>query len=228
MFNYEKITGGKEFWYHKGKVIFPKTCMIEDRLEIPLGVVDAVYKCDIDEIISPFYYSYETPCLEQITFLGKGNSLAQYAFSLYPNLKKIVLPEGLKEIGHGALHSTPNLKEIRIPSSVRQIEDGAFRQYDNNSKVLIVEKGSPAEEVVKSYVAGKKDLTCRVVLSEAEQKRIDEENRLRQIATTLNNKLTFAYQDRLDASQYDALKNSLKAAIDGIYPLYGYNKRMFE
>lgn len=105
------------------------------------------------------------------------------------------------------------LKEIRIPPCVTEIKDGAFKQYDNNTKVLIVEKGSPAEAVVSRFVTGRHDLTCRVVLSEAEQKRIEEENRLKHIAATLEQKLAALYQDLLDEGHHDSLKLAVSAAI---------------
>ena len=79
--------------------------------------------------------------------------------------------------------------------------------------MLIVEKGSIAELVVQQFVAGKNYLSCRVVLSEAEQKRIEEENRLKRIAATLEQKLSAHYRDLLDEGHRESLKLAVSSAI---------------
>lgn len=69
-----------------------------------------------------------------------------------PNLKKIVLIEGLKSIGSSALDAT-GLKEIRIPKSVKKIEVGALGVYKEGIKI-IVSKGFPLAGELRDYDKG--------------------------------------------------------------------------
>ena len=42
------------------------------------------------------------------------------------NLKKVVIPEGVMEIGKGAFADCKNLRKVEIPESVELIMDYAF------------------------------------------------------------------------------------------------------
>ena len=66
------------------------------------------------------------------------------AYSEFPNLEKVLLPQTIESIGKRAFANCENLKEVYIPSSVQKISDDAF----NGSKkvTLYVEKGSYAEK----------------------------------------------------------------------------------
>ena len=216
---YRDISGSREFWDHKGTIIFPEsyTPWLDSswrsvNSDCPRSVKRLVFKGKTNEIKTESSFKTENTdylvWLEEIEFLGSGNTISSYAFSSYQELRKIVLPENLSVIKDSAFSGTTHLKEIRIPPNVIIIGKDAFKHYDGNTTVLIVEKGSPAEAVVSSFVAGRKDLTCRVVLSPEEQAKVDEENRLKQMAAAMQKKLLAAYSDRLQAGQFDDLKNS--------------------
>jgi hypothetical protein len=111
----------------------------------------------------------------------------------------------------------PQLKEIRIPPDVEEIGWEAFKTYHNQANiVLIVDKGSKAEEVVRRYVSDREDLTYKAVISLKEQKKIDEENRLRRVSAELQTKLAGAYRDSLDQGSYQLLKKELSNILSGV------------
>ena len=219
---YIHISGSREYWNHKGTIIYPSTVSSRKygyttfpEEKYPFNASSIVYKGNITEIHSQFITSSNPIHTETIAFLGTGDRIAKYAFSFsYPELSSVVLPENLSAIEEGAFSYIPKLKKIRIPPNVRVIGKDAFKRSSKDYPlVLIVDKGSPAEAVVEQFVVGRNDLSCRVVLSAAEQKRIDEENRLKQIAASLQQKLMMAYHDNLDASRLDSLKRSIAADV---------------
>ena len=86
------------------------------------------------------------------------------------NIKAVTLPSTIKKIGKEAFYGCEQLASIVIPASCEEIGEDAFLELNINTKVLIVEKGSVAEETVRNYTANKDYLIVRVDLSEAEQK----------------------------------------------------------
>ena len=216
---YTFTTGSREYNRDAEKIVFPRSC---NSIPPKIGKArEVIFQADFDEIktsswdnISPTgEYNGK---LERVSFLGSAYSLGSYALHGLPLLKEVALPQGLKRIEQNALYDTPSLNSILIPPTVEEIEDGAFHNYKGHKTELVVEKGSTAEAVVRKFAEGKDYVTCRVILSEAEQKRVEEENRLKRIAAALQQKLTAMYQDRLDASQIDSLKNAATIVLTTI------------
>ncbi len=214
--NFDDISGSKEFYHGMTKIIFPSsyTCR-EGWLSFPPCAKEIEFQGDFGDINTPFMGSEEY-CVEKVIFHGKGDRLASFAFYGAKHLKEIVLPETLREIGKCSFMQTPQLNEIRIPPDVEEIGEDAFGKSGNQSKkVLVVDKGSKAEGVVRRFVAGREDLTYKAVISPKEQKRIDEENRMRRIAAALQRKLAGAYRDSLDQGSYQSLKKELYDIVSG-------------
>ncbi len=186
---FSKISGAREYWSHAGTIIFPTTwtSYIFTNDDYSKYVKRIVIKGDTDKIKG--CSSSNKDWLEEIEFLGKVNTIESMAFWDCSKLRKVVLPENLTVIEDGAFFDTPLLKEIRIPSNVKEIGEDAFGHMDENITMLIVEKGSVAEETVRNYIANKdkfdlakKDsVRMKVVLSEAEQKRQAFEQQIRSL-----------------------------------------------
>lgn len=178
---FSKISGSREYWNHTGTIVFPTTCVPDRFVNHDCGkyVKRLIFKGDTDIISS--WSSSNKDELEEIEFLGKGNTIDSMAFWSFPKLRKVVLPENLTVIEDGAFHDTPLLKELRIPPNVKEIGEDSFYQYSNNTTVLIVEKGTVAEKTVRNYIANKDYLRMKVVLSEAEQKLQAFEHQIRSL-----------------------------------------------
>ena len=164
---YSGISGSREYWDHTGTIVFPTTWdsnIYTDKCS--QFVKRLVIKCNTDSI----YVGGSFKECEEIEFTGKVNSIESLAFMDCPKLRKVVLPDNLTVIEEDAFIETPLLKEIRIPSNVKEIREDSFHSFNDDTKVLIVEKGSVAEETVRKYTANKDYLKMKVVLSEAEQK----------------------------------------------------------
>lgn len=92
----------------------------------------------------------------KITIPNGVREIAPYAFSNYRRIRSVILPAGLRKIGHHAFMTT-NISEVKIPSSVEDIGHDAFTNcpYDrclsvgnmNSSLVRFkVEKGNARYE----------------------------------------------------------------------------------
>ena len=57
----------------------------------------------------------------------------------YSDVRKIFIPEGVKEIGRDAFHGT-NIKELNLPNSIEKIGDGAFNYCWQLSKITLPKK----------------------------------------------------------------------------------------
>ena len=171
---YSNISGSREYWNHTGTIVFPTTWdsnIYNDTCS--QFVKRLVIKCNTDSI----YVGGSFKECEEIEFTGKVNTISSRSFNYYSNLRKVILPENLTVIEEEAFFDAP-MKEIRIPSNVKEIGMDAFGHMDENFTVLIVEKGSVAEETVRNYIANKDNfdladknsVRMKVVLSESEQK----------------------------------------------------------
>ncbi len=69
-----------------------------------------------------------------------------FVFSDFSNLKKIVLPESLKIIGHRAFDGCETLKELRIPCNVESIDYRALDECKSLRK-LVIEAAKPPKMV---------------------------------------------------------------------------------
>lgn len=164
---YSNISGSREYWNHTGTIVFPTTWesnIYDDKCS--QFVKRLVFKFNRDSI----YVGGSFKECEEIEFTGEVNTINSGSFNYYSNLRKVVLPENLTVIEDDVFYNTPLLKEIRIPSNVKEIGEYAFCSSSDDTKVLIVEKGSVAEETVRNYTANIDYLRMKVVLSEAEQK----------------------------------------------------------
>lgn len=65
------------------------------------------------------------------------NEMRSGAFEGYSALEKVVLPEGLEEIGCKVFHGCASLQEIKIPEGVKKIKASAFRLCSSLEKVVI-------------------------------------------------------------------------------------------
>ena len=76
--------------------------------------------------------------------------IADRAFENNTNVTKIIIPEGVTDIGWFAFSGCINLKEITIPANVRSIQYGAFENHSDDL-VILCSKGSYAQEYAQSY-----------------------------------------------------------------------------
>jgi len=60
-----------------------------------------------------------------------NDKLMFYKFGFMKNLERIILPEGLEEIGNYAFRSFENLKRINIPKSIKKCGNWIFGYYSN-------------------------------------------------------------------------------------------------
>ena len=211
---YKWRSGAREYYNYAKKVIYPSTC--EDAGTYPPeNAKEIVFKADSDTFHCGWKDSYtHRPCIaERCIILGKANSLGDYCLNSLSKLKEVRLPDGLKRIGKSALYNTSSLDSVVIPPTVEEIGDDAFKDYGGHKKTLIVEKGSIAEETVRKFIDGKDNLTMKLVLSEAEQKLVDEENRLRKIAAGLRHELDLAYKNNLGKDDGVSLESIVSRII---------------
>lgn len=72
--------------------------------------------------------NYRGDRIENFVFVGGPVLLSKDFFYYdYPNLRKVVLPEGMLEIGDSTFRRNNKLEEVVLPSSLVGIGDYAFR-----------------------------------------------------------------------------------------------------
>lgn len=91
--------------------------------------------------------------------------IADDAFSGFPNLEQIRLPEGLLHIGNQAFASCP-LREIHIPDSVSFIGTGAFRLCSNLVSVALPKALAQLNPVAFFECDSLRDVYCPEALTE--------------------------------------------------------------
>lgn len=74
--------------------------------------------------------------LKIVTVLG-GEILPVKAFDLCSKLQKVVIGEGVKEIGESAFKQCSSLTRVELPSTVNYIAAGAFKNCNKNCKIYI-------------------------------------------------------------------------------------------
>lgn len=77
-----------------------------------------------------------------VTGLGTGET-EQGVFQEHPSVRRVILPEGLKEIGPEAFRLCQLLETVAIPDTVEQVGAQAFSQCPNLTAVIF--QGSPPE-----------------------------------------------------------------------------------
>ena len=63
-------------------------------------------------------------------------TIDEFAFGYYQNLKTVKIQEGVKRIGRYAFTGCKNLKSINIPSSLKIIELGVFKDCENLTEII--------------------------------------------------------------------------------------------
>ena len=99
-------------------------------------------------------------CLKKIVFTGTIHSLE---LQVPLSVQEIILPKGLKRIEGSSLNNRTNLYSIIIPSSVEYIDESAFWTLDHVTE-LVVEKNTIAEKTVASFIEGRDDVTCIIIM----------------------------------------------------------------
>jgi len=80
---------------------------------------------EAEKTIGQSAFSYCT-ALESVEITGGAVSLGSYVFDNNTSLKKVVLPDGTKEIPEYAFHECKNLTDINLPDSIEKISKYAF------------------------------------------------------------------------------------------------------
>jgi len=79
--------------------------------------------------------------LERITIPSTVTEIDQYAISYCPNLRDVVLHDGIKRIMSDAFHGCSSLERITIPSTVTRIGADAFINCSSLREVVIHNEG---------------------------------------------------------------------------------------
>ncbi len=91
----------------------------------------------------------------------KTVGIMSYAFKELANLKSVVIPEGIKQVGAG-IFSNSGVTQITIPSTLTQAEDNAFF-YCKKLKKIIVSENNPAFCSDENGVLYNKDKTELII-----------------------------------------------------------------
>lgn len=103
------------------------------------STANMIYYTSTDgKIVEPKAENFKTAITNNILYDGRGimefaeplTEIGDEAFShlLNPNLKTIILPEGVEHIGKAAFNECPRLEHITLPASLRTIGDCAFQE----------------------------------------------------------------------------------------------------
>ena len=155
------FSGAKEYYTQAKKIVFPASCIATSTGD-PLAVEEMVIKASIDEahfeigsLIGRIHM-----CLKKIVFTGTIHSLE---LQVPLSVQEIILPKGLKRIEGSSLNNRTNLNSIIIPSSVEYIDESAFWTLDHVTE-LVVEKNTIAEKTVASFIEGRDDVMCKIIM----------------------------------------------------------------
>lgn len=102
--------------------------------------------------------------LEHISLPNKLKDLGNYTF-YNCGLKELIIPEGVKEIGHGAINRCHNLESITFPSSLIRIEESLFLSDCEKLREIKI-MGTKDINIISHYfsfnIRNKSDLTLYV------------------------------------------------------------------
>ena len=80
--------------------------------------------------------AFQESSVESITVVGNG-AIPSSAFSGCRNLKRVVLGEGITEIGYSAFQNCPALESITLPSTLTDIKSSAFENCSSLKSIDI-------------------------------------------------------------------------------------------
>ena len=78
----------------------------------------------------------------------KVSGIATGAFSVSPQLREVIIPEGITEIEAYAFAFCPALEKVTLPESLRRLDDRAFASCPD-TVVFIAPEGSYAAERIQ-------------------------------------------------------------------------------
>ena len=150
-FEYELVDGGVVITKYEGDssiIVIPE--YIEENAVLAIGETAFANNTSIKGLkLSNSVIKIEknafANCSELELFIS-GTALKEindYAFNGCNNMKDVVLNEGLERLELSCLNSE-SLMKIEVPSSVTYF-NGPFCLFDKKTRVIIAEKGSPAE-----------------------------------------------------------------------------------
>lgn len=60
-------------------------------------------------------------------------------FAENPEIRSVILPEGLKHVSVACFHACTELREVSLPSTLKSVDDGAFLLCENLHRILLPE-----------------------------------------------------------------------------------------
>lgn len=106
------------------------------------------------------------PTLQAVTFKGNNlKTIGNYCFMADPNLKEVILPDGVETIGNAAFGYI-NIEKIHLPTSCISIHPYAFNSDSNLSNVTVgegfncdlnISSGTFTADVINSIIANYAD-----------------------------------------------------------------------
>lgn len=91
---------------------------------------------DMDDAVTSFR---RNPLITSVRIPGTISRVSKNSFEGCPNLKSIILEEGVKEIRNEAFKDCTELQEVNLPKSLQKISDKAFMGCTKLEKVTIEE-----------------------------------------------------------------------------------------
>lgn len=106
------------------------------------------------------------PTLQTVIFKGNNlKSIGDYCFMADPNLKEMILPDGVETIGNGSIGYI-NVEKIHLPASCTSIHNNAFTNDKNLTNVTVgvgfncnlnISSGTFTAEIMNSIISNYAD-----------------------------------------------------------------------
>ena len=92
------------------------------------------------------------PDVTSVTLPSTLETIGGFAFVMMENLQSLIVPEGVKSLGMGAIAMCPQLNELILPSTLETIVDMAFVDNSSMTQIFVMAEFPPAlgEEVFAS------------------------------------------------------------------------------
>ena len=160
----QKLQGGQYILEVKyGNEIIRKSLEVLADFQYKLNVDNTItltkYIGNKKEVIIPNEYdgymvtkigegTFKETNIEKVVIFDGITEIGAYAFYNCPKLKEVILPEGLKNIEEGTFYICENLEKINIPETVTIIGDGAFQRCTNLKFIKIPRSVSVMKTVI--------------------------------------------------------------------------------